>query len=102
MSDDIQLTKSDQKQIKQDDKLKAQDTVVSNQKGIKVKIVPGCIACGSCYGIAARVFEAQDDMTSKVKGEYQERVITNPELIEQVKLAAQACPVQVIKIEEIK
>ncbi len=72
-----------------------------SKKGIKVKIVPGCIACGSCYGIEPRVFEAQDDMSSKVKDEYQEVVITDPELVEQVKIAAQACPVQVIKVEEV-
>ncbi len=70
-------------------------------KGIKVKIVSGCIACGSCYAVEPRVFAAKTDMTSMVKKEYQEMVITDPELIEQVKLAAQACPAQVIKIEEV-
>ena len=70
------------------------------QKGIKVTIVPGCIACGSCYGIEPRVFEPQADMSSKVKDEYQDVVITDPDLIKQVKLAAQACPAQVIKVEE--
>jgi len=73
----------------------------NDKKGIKVKIVPGCIACGSCYGIEPRVFEAQADMTSKVKDEFQEVVIDDPQLIEQVKLAAQACPAQVIKVEEV-
>ena len=80
------------------------DNQASQQKikGIKVKIAPGCIACGSCYGIEPRVFKAKEDMSSEVKGEYREIVISDPELIEQIKLVAQACPVQVIKVEEIK
>ena len=53
------------------------------------------------FGIEPRVFEAQDDMTSKVKDEFQEVVIDDPQLIEQVKLAAQAYPAQVIKVEEV-
>lgn len=59
----------------------------------KVTIQPGCISCGSCQFLAPEVFEVTD--VSRVKKDvdysaYQERI----------RIAAQKCPVQVIKVEE--
>jgi len=57
-----------------------------------VKILPGCISCGTCQAICPEVFEMED--ISKVKeGIDLER---NKDCIEQ---AIQICPVGVIKAE---
>ncbi len=58
-----------------------------------VKIVPGCISCGTCEAICPDVFE--------VKGVAE--VKANPDLVkhgELIKEASYMCPVNVIHVEE--
>lgn len=59
----------------------------------KVWIDPGCITCGSCEFIAPEVFEVTDLAHVKSKSD----IAQQQELI---KLAARACPVNVIKFQE--
>lgn len=58
-----------------------------------VKIVPGCISCGTCEAVCPDVFE--------VKGVAE--VKPNPDLEKHAELIVEAsylCPVNVIKVEE--
>ncbi len=59
---------------------------------MKVEIVPGCIACGACVSINSDVFELTDTIHV-----HQDMVSGNEE---DCKAAADACPVNVIKIVE--
>ena len=59
----------------------------------KVWITPGCISCGSCQFICPAVFEVKT--TSQVLPEADLN-----EHAQDIKKAAIACPVQVIKFEE--
>jgi ferredoxin len=58
-----------------------------------VRIVPGCISCGSCEAICPKVFEVTDIARVKPHGDLEE----NAELIRE---AADMCPVSVIKVDE--
>ena len=58
----------------------------------KVWIEEGCTACGLCESICSEVFEVQDEAIVKEGvdlGEYEE----------QIKEAAEDCPVEVIKYQ---
>ncbi|MFH0898580.1 MAG: ferredoxin [bacterium] len=59
----------------------------------KVRIIPGCISCGSCEIIAPEVFELQQ--TAQVRPDAQ---ITGNE--EKIIEAALMCPVQAIEVEK--
>lgn len=59
-----------------------------------------CVTCGSCVAICPEVFEMKDDGSVDVKGEYQNVDITDTELQEKVRQAADACPATAIVIEE--
>ena len=59
---------------------------------MKVEIIPGCIACGACVSINSDVFDLTD--TAHVQPEH------IPENEEDSRAAAEACPVDVIKIYE--
>lgn len=59
----------------------------------KVTIKPGCVSCGTCSVICPNVFEVSDIGKIKENVDFQ----TNEE---EIKEAAQACPVGVIEIEE--
>lgn len=59
-----------------------------------------CVVCGSCVAICPEVFEMRDDGVVDVKVEYQGVDITDPELQEKVRQAADACPATAIVIEE--
>ena len=59
----------------------------------KVKIEPGCITCGACEFIAPEVFEVSDIAHVKNKNNFQT-------FEKEIKEAVEACPVNVIKIEE--
>ncbi len=59
---------------------------------MKVQIIPGCIACGACASINPDIFEINEIVhvnQSKVEGHEND-----------VRAAADACPVHVIKIIE--
>lgn len=60
----------------------------------KVRIVPGCISCGTCEAICPAVF--------KVKGTayvHNQDVVSDYE--DEVEEAAEMCPVSVIKVDEV-
>ena len=59
----------------------------------KVKIIPGCISCGTCEEICPKEFEVKDISYVKEEANLEE----NAELIEE---AADMCPVSVIKTEK--
>ncbi|HSA06981.1 MAG TPA: ferredoxin [Candidatus Gastranaerophilales bacterium] len=59
---------------------------------MKVEIIPGCIACGACVAINSDVFELSDTIHV-----HQDKVYGNEE---DCLAAAEACPVNVIKIKE--
>jgi ferredoxin len=59
-----------------------------------------CTVCFSCVAICPEVFEGKDDGTVDVKDEYKGVDITDPELQEKVREAANACPSGAISIEE--
>lgn len=59
----------------------------------KVWIDPGCITCGVCEFIAPEIFEVTDISHIKKCAPIQEQS-------EEIKAAAQACPVNVIKYDE--
>jgi len=58
----------------------------------KVTIEEGCIACGLCAETCPNVFE-MDDLATVKKG------VNYSDFEEQVKEAAETCPVEVIKYE---
>lgn len=60
-----------------------------------------CIGCGSCQALCSKYFELQDDGKSHIMGANKQ----DSEELEVVKLdcaesAAEACPVQCIKVEK--
>jgi ferredoxin len=59
---------------------------------MKVEILPGCIACGTCEGINSEVF-----VLNELAHVIEENITGNEE---DCKLAAEACPVNVIKVTE--
>lgn len=59
----------------------------------KVWIEPGCISCGSCEYLASEVFKVTDISHVKENADIHKNA-------ESIKVAAKACPVQVIKFEE--
>ena len=59
----------------------------------KVKILPGCISCGTCEVVCSAVFEVTDISHVKENADLQENE-------EKVREAAQACPVGAIEVEE--
>lgn len=59
----------------------------------KVKILPGCISCGTCQVICPEVFEVTDISHIKKDADLKKNE-------EQMKEAAEMCPVSVIEIEE--
>lgn len=65
----------------------------SNNTKTKPTIEPGCIACGSCQFIAPEVFKVTDK--SRVKTD-----VDFDTYAERIKKAAQACPVQVIRLKD--
>ena len=71
----------------------------TNPKGsVQVKVdSDGCISCGACVAICENIFEFNEQNKSIVK-----KQPSNEEEIQCAKEAANACPVMVIHVEEIK
>lgn len=61
---------------------------------MKVIIVEGCISCGLCESVCPEVFKLNDDGISEVIADPEEEDEDN------VREAAEGCPVNVIIIEE--
>lgn len=59
----------------------------------KVWIEPGCITCGACEFVAPEIFEVTDTCHIKKDAPIEQ-------LDQEIKIAAQACPVAVIKFSE--
>ena len=59
----------------------------------KVRIEPGCTACGLCEFLVPEIFEVKD--ISRVK---ENAAITS--CLDRVEQAARACPVQVIVVDD--
>jgi len=59
----------------------------------KVKILPGCISCGTCAYICPEVFEVKDISYVKPDADLEKNA-------EKINEAVQMCPVGVIEIEE--
>jgi len=59
----------------------------------KVRIVPGCISCGSCEAICPKVFEVKGIAEVKQDADPNE----DPELVRE---AVDMCPVNVIEVDE--
>lgn len=59
----------------------------------KVRIVPGCISCGSCEAICPKVFQVTD-IARVLPG------VDPDEDADDVREAADMCPVSVIKVDE--
>lgn len=57
-----------------------------------------CIGCGACTVIADEVFEIGEDGLAEVKKDIEDNKIN--EEIDNVKDAAESCPVNAIEIEE--
>lgn len=80
---------------------------------VKVWIEEGCTVCNECESAAPEVFHVTDE-TSVIKGEAREDGVTDEneeaksplkddigeELEEEIKEAAEGCPVDIIKFEE--
>ncbi len=60
-----------------------------------VKIVPGCISCGSCEAICPKVFEVKDIA-------YVKKGVDFNTVADDVREAADMCPVNVIQVEDEK
>lgn len=63
----------------------------------KIWIEPGCITCGACEFVCPKVFKVTDK--SYVQENIEES-LKDPETCELIDLAANSCPVQVIKTEK--
>lgn len=60
----------------------------------KIKVNENCIGCGACTAIASDFFEFSDERYAKpIKEEVEE-------ITEDIKEAAEGCPVSAIEIEE--
>ena len=61
-----------------------------------------CIGCGSCTAVCPKYFEMADDGKSLIKGSVKDETTGNEESevakIECAETAAEACPVECIKI----
>lgn len=59
---------------------------------MKIEILPGCISCGACEAINSEVFELNDEIHV-----HEENIVGNED---DCIAAADACPVNVIKVTE--
>ncbi len=63
-----------------------------NLKNMKITITEDCIGCGTCEALCPKIFKVVDGIAM---------VIKEPEEADKcVKEAAEACPVEAIKIKE--
>lgn len=60
----------------------------------RVRIIPGCISCGTCEAICPQVFEVKG--TARV---HDQDAVADYE--DEVEEAAEMCPVSVIKVDDV-
>ena len=63
-----------------------------NKKIKNVKIIPGCISCGTCEAICPQVFEVKDISYVKQDACFDQHA-------EEIEEACEMCPVSVIQAE---
>ncbi|MFO1053745.1 MAG: ferredoxin [Planctomycetota bacterium] len=63
----------------------------------KVWIEEGCISCSLCQDICAKVFEVKDGLDCVIRPDAAAHFAANDE---EIREAAQDCPVEVIKFSE--
>lgn len=66
---------------------------MSKKKIKNVKIIPGCISCGTCEEICPQVFEVRDISYVKQNIQFQG-------LEDEIEEACEMCPVSVIETEK--
>ena len=64
-----------------------------------VSIDEGCIACNLCEDLVPQVFEVPSGGTCSVRPEWRARLGAEPDLERNVREAAAACPVEVIRLD---
>jgi len=63
----------------------------------------GCIGCGACLTFGVEdVLEMGNDGLIQVREAYKDKVISDPELIEMLKMAKDSCPNSAIEITNIE
>ena len=72
----------------------------THEQVVKVWIAPGCIVCDACETDCPEVFEVQEE-TCVIRPEAQDAEFTKS-LTPSIKIAAEGCPVDVIKFETIE
>ncbi len=72
----------------------------THEEVVKVWIAPGCIVCDACETDCPEVFEVQEE-TCIIRPEAATAEFTKP-LTPSIKVAAEGCPVEVIKFETIE
>lgn len=72
----------------------------THEEVVKVWIAPGCIVCDACETDCPEVFEVQEE-TCIIKPEAANAEFTKP-LTPSIKVAAEGCPVEVIKFDTIE
>jgi len=65
----------------------------------RIWIDEGCISCNLCEDLCPEVFEVPAGGDCQVKKRY-ERHLSDPDMLEQIREAADSCPVEVIKLDE--
>ena len=75
-------------------------TTETHQEVTKVWIAPGCIVCDSCESDCPEVFDVQEE-TCVIRPEAQKPDFTKP-LTPSIIVAAEGCPVDVIKYETVE
>jgi len=65
----------------------------------RVWIIEGCISCNLCEDLCNKVFEVPGGSTSRVRKGYVQH-LNDADVEEQVREAADSCPVEVIQYEE--
>ncbi|MBN1915500.1 ferredoxin [Candidatus Dojkabacteria bacterium] len=72
-------------------------------KKIKIKInKEACNGCGTCISILPDIIEFDSNSQAEVKLEHKEKIIDDPQLIEQVMLAKESCPTEAFIVEIIE
>ncbi|MEX0776583.1 MAG: Rieske 2Fe-2S domain-containing protein [Phycisphaeraceae bacterium] len=74
--------------------------MATHEEVVKVWIAPGCIVCDACETDCPEVFDVQEE-TCVIRPEARSADFTKP-LTPSIKIAAEGCPVDVIKFETIQ
>src|SRR3954469_17247244 len=76
------------------------ETAETHQEVVKVWIAPGCIVCDSCENDCPEVFDVQEQ-TCIIRPPAMKAAFLKP-LTQSIQVAAEGCPVDVIKYETVE